>query len=120
MSTTTAARVFRYSDPQPAWDEFIAAMRSGEQFECDEEMYYYWLEVLPPKYLKNPVTWPDGQSVRSHFGFAEGADYIVAFWMTGKEKLVEKPEGGIVCTLHRAAEPGARFFGRMTNVLSRG
>jgi hypothetical protein len=116
----TAQKVHAYSDTREAWDEFMQAMHSGEQFECDAEMYYYWLEVLPPRYFKEPVTWPDGQTVKPKFGFVEGADYITAFWMTGKERIEERPAGGVICTLHRVGEPGARYFGRRTNIMARG
>ena len=44
-------------------------MQSGEPFECDEAMYYYWLEVLPPRYQH-----------ASHFCFGEGADSFRLFW----------------------------------------
>ena len=78
------------------WDGFIAAMHSGEVFECDQEMYYYWLEVLPPAYLKNPVTLPNGEQVRADFGFAEGPELITVFWRKGE-----------------------RFFGCRTNIRRR-
>jgi len=43
-------KVHSYTDETPdAWNDFIAAMHSGEVVEIDEEMYFYWLEVLPPK-----------------------------------------------------------------------
>jgi hypothetical protein len=115
----TASKVHCYEDKSPgAWDEFIKAMHSGQVFECDEEMYYYWLEVLPPAYMGKNVVLPDGQKVRAHFGFAEGADYITAFWMIGSERLVERPEGGVLCSIHRAASPESRFFGCRTNEMN--
>lgn len=63
-----------------AWREFIEVMHSGQPFECDEEMFFYWLEVLPPVLWGGNVTLPNGQRVRASFGFAEGAEPITAFW----------------------------------------
>jgi hypothetical protein len=91
--------VFRYADPAPgAWQEFLAAMRSGEVFECDEAMYFYWLEVLPPVWLNRPLE-VEGHGTVSTFGFAEGREPVVAFW--------------------RGRGDGAgRFFGRQTDTLN--
>ncbi len=100
----TRLPVHRHEDKTPgAWAAFIAAMHSGEQFECDQEMYVYWLEVLPPAFMGREVTWPDGQKVKAHFGFAEGEDYITAFWCVGGSWW---------------AETGVRYFGRRTNILN--
>lgn len=75
------ATVYRYSDKTPgAWDAFIAAMHSGQPFECDEEMWYYWLEVLPPAWMRRQVVLPDGTRVLAAFGFAEGAEQVTAFY----------------------------------------
>lgn len=63
--------------------EFIPVMRSGDVFECDEEMFDYWLEVLPPVYMSKVVALPNGQTVKAAFGFAEGAEEVVAFWRSG-------------------------------------
>ena len=46
----------------------------------DEEMYDYWLDVLPAVYMGRLVTLPNGQRVRADFGFAEGIERITAFW----------------------------------------
>jgi hypothetical protein len=76
----TTSKVHRYDDFDPAgWGEFIQAMHSGERFEVDEEMYFYWLEVLPPAWMNRTVT-VGGEEIRSHFGFAEGYDKVTAFW----------------------------------------
>lgn len=89
-------KVHRYEDAAPgAWDEFIQVMRSGEQFECDEDMFFYWLEVLPPRFMHKDATFADGSKIRASFGFAEGAELITAFW---------KRDG--------------RFFGRLTNMMN--
>jgi hypothetical protein len=63
------------------WDAFIKAMHSGEEVEIDEEMYYYWLEVLPPVFMGRTLGFPDPQHpMRYDFGFAEGAEPITVFW----------------------------------------
>src|SRR5580693_2965426 len=64
------------------WKAFIEAMRSGEQFECDETMYYYWLEVLPPVHYSRWAELPNGENIHVSFGFAEGAEEITVFWAT--------------------------------------
>ena len=44
--------VYRISECKAEkWKEFIAAMRSGNEFEVDEEMFHYWLGVLPPVFM---------------------------------------------------------------------
>ena len=118
---TTETKVHRYGDKTPgAREEFLKAMHSGEQFECDAEMYYDFLEVLPPVFMGKNIEFPDGQKVRARFGFAEGEEFITAFWMTGKERIIERPEGGVICSLHLEGEPGARYFGRRTNLMNGG
>jgi hypothetical protein len=84
--------VHRYDCAPSAWKEFIAVMRSGQVFECDEQMYFYWLEVMPPVWLNRSVE-VQGHGTVSTFGFAEGAEPVVIFW-------------------HEAD----RFFGQQTNI----
>jgi hypothetical protein len=73
-------RVYRY----PAdFGDCVAAIHSGARVEIDHEMYMYWLEVLPPVYMRRVVTLPgDGKRVTA-FGFAEGCERITAFWSEG-------------------------------------
>lgn len=119
--TATEPTVHRYGDETPgAWDAFIRAMNSGEQFECNEEMYYYWLECLPPAFMYRLVEWPDGFKVKAHFGFVEGADYITAFWMTGQRGLKVEPLGGVLAKITHDDAPGCRYFGRRTTMMARG
>lgn len=67
---------------QLQWDEFIKAMNSSEVVEMDEEMWMYWLEVLPPIYMNRRVE--VAGKPRRAFGFAEGTDFITAFWREGE------------------------------------
>ncbi len=80
---STASKVHRYQDDDPnAWGEFLTAMHSGERFECDREMYDYWLGVLPPAWMDKTLMF-GGESIRTHFGFCEGHDFVTAFWTLG-------------------------------------
>jgi hypothetical protein len=65
----------REDKSEGAWSRFIEAMHSGEEVEVDEEMYYYWLEALPPVFMYKVI---DGK--RYEFGFAEGAEPVTVFW----------------------------------------
>lgn len=69
--------MFTYENDLPA---FVSARDRGERCEVDEEMYWYFLEVLPPQFMGEVVTLCDGDSIRADFGFAEGAERITAFW----------------------------------------
>lgn len=92
--------VHRCDDKTPgAWEAFIKAMRSGQRFECDEDMAYYWLEVLPPVFMGRRVKLPSGELVNAWFGFAEGEEPITVFW---KNAL------------------GDRFFGCRTELIAKG
>lgn len=65
MSTATE-RIFTKAADFAA---FVEVMHSGEKLECDQELFYYFLGVLPPVWMKGPS-----------FGFAEGQDLITRFW----------------------------------------
>ena len=81
---TTTAKVHRYDGHTPEeWQEFIAAMQSGEVFECDASMADYWLGVLPLVYMNWTTKLPNGRTIRAWFGFAEGAEEVTAFWHEG-------------------------------------
>lgn len=83
------------------WAAALNAMHSGTIFECDQSFFYYWLEVLPPARMGYEATLPDGSTVRAWFGFAEGAEHITAFWMTGSQ-----------------SDDTARFYGCRTNEIN--
>lgn len=83
------------------WAETIKAMHSGEAIEVGEDVFDYFLEVLPPVYMGARRIVGNGADRRERrvvFGFAEGAENITAFWMTG---------GGY-------DDPGRRFFCQRT------
>jgi len=61
----------------------IEARDSGQVIEVDEDVYWYFLEVLPPAYMGRTVKLPNGTMQRADFGFAEGYEPITAFWQIG-------------------------------------
>ena len=65
------------------WADFIAARATGAILEIDEEVFYYWLEVLPPVYMNKDQN-AGGKLRRCSFGFAEGAEPVTDFWLEGK------------------------------------
>lgn len=76
----TTEKIFTYENDFQA---FNAAMDAGQLCRVDEEMFYYWLEVLPPIYMnKEQIIEIDGAKFKKmcSFGFAEGRDYIIDFW----------------------------------------
>lgn len=81
-------RIYRGADNTGVlWQEFLIAMRYGKPVEIDGEMWFYWLEVLPPARGPYEATLPTGQVVRALFGFAEGEECIVAFWRDGQRRF---------------------------------
>jgi len=71
-------KVYTYKND---WTPFIEARESGATLAIDEEMFYYWLEVLPPVYMNKDVN-INGAVRRCDFGFAEGCEPITDFWRT--------------------------------------
>ncbi len=65
------------------WQEMIAARDSGEVVEVNQDIYWYFLEVLPPAYMGRTVTLPNGQKQLADYGFAEGYETVTAFWQVG-------------------------------------
>lgn len=65
---------------EDTWDAFLAAMHRGQVLQIDEQLYDYFLEVLPPLFLGRRVTLLDGSLQWADFGFAEGAEIVTAFW----------------------------------------
>lgn len=71
--------------------EFVSTvMTENQRAEIDEEMFYYWLEVLPPVLMNCKVGLVRGETVKAQFGFAEGVDTITAFWCQGNRYFAEK------------------------------
>ena len=64
---------------QTRFQEYVAKYAT-ERLEIDREMFFYWLEVLPPVALGATVTLADGEIRRVSFLFAEGAMKPIAFW----------------------------------------
>jgi len=70
------------------WARFIAEIHAGDNaIEMDNEMYFYWLEGLPPIYMGRSGAGRDSLAplgASGLFGFAEGRENIVDFWEQGK------------------------------------
>ena len=60
--------------------EFIAALDRGECCLIDEELFDYFLGVLPPVSMGRTVTLANGREQYSVFEFAEGLEITRAFW----------------------------------------
>jgi hypothetical protein len=65
-----------------AWSEALAG---GKPIQVSEEVYYYFLEVLPPVHMRKQVTIANGEQHIAAFGFAEGDETPVAFWVRRDE-----------------------------------
>ena len=73
---------------------YLTARETGDVVEVDEELFDYWLNVLPPKMPRSPAvkvtgmgglwTRPDGTVQRYSFAQAEGAEELTAFWRTNE------------------------------------
>ena len=69
--------IYKCDCTQEQWKAFIKVMRSGQQFEIDKKMYFYWLETHPPIFMNERVNFLPGHEGRVvDFGFAEGAEEI--------------------------------------------
>ena len=64
-----------------ASDAFVAdlAIQGGRIAAVTEEHFYYWLEVLPPKFMSG-----------SFFCFAEGAEAFRIFWRDRGQHLARQ------------------------------
>ncbi len=72
------------------WNEYLEARDRGEVCEVDEEIFDYFLGVLPPAYMFKEVTLPGGRSVKAVYGFAEGYEPITAFWDQGGKHYCQR------------------------------
>ena len=79
------------------WADTITAMHSGETIEVTEDVYWYFLEVLPPVHMGYRATLNDGTIQRACFGFAEGWEPVTAFW--------ENPRGRFFCQRTKEMNP---------------
>ena len=81
-NTIVEKRIFTMEN----WKEGIEWMHSRAQIEVDEEVFNYFLEVLPPVFMGKRFKFSDGQEVVACFGFAEGAEPITIFWTDPETK----------------------------------
>ena len=66
---------------------YCAALDTGDMVEVDEELWMYFLEVLPPVRMGYKARVPNAErdgftEIHASFGFAEGAEPVTAFWRT--------------------------------------
>ena len=95
---STAAEIAVVYRREDMFQEFVAAMHTGEVVEMDAEMYDYWLNVLPVKGMRTRVT-IKGVERRADFLQGEGYEELTAFWREGS--------GG-----------AARYFCQRTNIMN--
>ncbi|MSR55975.1 MAG: hypothetical protein EXS09_22290 [Gemmataceae bacterium] len=80
------------------WNAMIARISvTGTIAAIDEETFFYFLEVLPPKFQQ-----------RSLFAFAEGAESLRVFWRMGDAhfcRALTWDETQEFCRLARIAAP---------------
>ena len=64
--------------------EFCAARDTDRRVEVSEDLWFYFLEVLPPVHMNYQACVQDRCGARINrwvaFGFAEGAELVTAFW----------------------------------------
>jgi hypothetical protein len=80
------------------WPALIARISlPGQIAAIDEETFWYFLEVLPPKYQRGGL-----------FAFAEGAEALRLFWQKGDRYFCRQltwDETTIFCRLARISLP---------------
>lgn len=62
------------------WEPLMKALNEGQRCQINDEIFDYFLDVLPPKFMGQVVELVDGERIRASFGFAEGAMQVIAFW----------------------------------------
>lgn len=66
---------------------YLNALDSDETLEITEGTFDYFLNVLPPVYMRRSIVL-DGRARNVAFGFAEGCERITAFWAEKRDNLV--------------------------------
>ena len=82
------------------WEAFLKERDTGGIVEMDEDIFDYFLDVLPPAWMNREITMPDGRQQRIAFGFAEGWENVTAFWRK------------------READGALHFYCQLTNILN--
>ena len=76
-------KIYKKNCSNEEWEEFISVIQSGNKFEIDEDMFNYWLGVIPPIFMNKYITFfpgYEGTQMKVDFGFAEGIENIIIFW----------------------------------------
>lgn len=82
------------------FEDYLEARDKGIICRIDEEMFDYWLEVLPPVYMNQKQTikiFGVPFEKLCLFGFAEGREFIVDFWSNGEDSTGRNPYGVYFC-----------------------
>ena len=65
------------------FEQYVEDIQERKPLLIDEDMFYYWLEVLPPVYMFQMKTVQIdgvGHEKFCSFGFAEGFDCVIDFY----------------------------------------
>ena len=65
------------------FEQYVEDIQERKPLLIDEDMFYYWLEVLPPVYMfqiKTVQINGVGQQKFCSFGFAEGFECVIDFY----------------------------------------
>ena len=84
------------------WEGLMKAINAGERCQITDDIFDYFLDVLPPKFMHRQVELINGDHVTASFGFAEGAMQVIAFWR------------------RTAVEGGAQYFAQQSKLWSNG
>ena len=92
--------------------EFCAARDTGRRVEVSEDLFEYFLGVLPPVHMGYlaSVRNESGDGliqIYASFGFAEGCETVTAFWPGINSQTTGERESG-------------RYFAQLTNEMNRG
>jgi len=69
---------------------YVEKIERGYTLEITEELFNYWLNVLPPVWMRRNFTFKDGLNIPASFAFAEGSENLVIFWRDGKKFFARK------------------------------
>ena len=84
MTTETAGEAVPYEYEDGRWSEFIAKLDSGERVEIGKSIYWYFLEVLPPRRMfSGGFMFCEGDDVPTKFCQVGGASPVRYFCQRG-------------------------------------
>jgi hypothetical protein len=79
------------SSTREQWRLLHEAWHRGDRLEISHDLYWYYLEVLPPIYMRRAnVHLVSDDRIVADFGFAEGTERITAFWTMGGRYFLQQ------------------------------